>query len=50
MRLLVATTNAGKLREIRLLLPSIDLLTLADVPPVAEPEEPTAPRTPCRRC
>jgi XTP/dITP diphosphohydrolase len=39
MRLLVATTNAGKLREIRRLLPSIELLTLADVPPVAEPEE-----------
>ncbi len=39
MRLLVATTNAGKLREIRTLLPSVDVLTLADVPPVAEPEE-----------
>jgi XTP/dITP diphosphohydrolase len=39
MRLLVATTNAGKLREIRALLPPCDLLTLADLPPVAEPEE-----------
>ena len=39
MRLLVATTNAGKLREIRALLPSCDLLTLADLPAVAEPEE-----------
>lgn len=39
MRLLVATTNAGKLREIRTLLPSVDLLALADLPPVAEPQE-----------
>jgi XTP/dITP diphosphohydrolase len=39
--LLVATTNPGKLREIRPLLAgeSIELLTLADVPPVPEPEE-----------
>jgi XTP/dITP diphosphohydrolase len=40
-RLLVATTNAGKLREIRELLgdPAIDLLTLHDLPPVNAPEE-----------
>ena len=43
MPLLVATTNSGKIREIRLVLeravPGLRLLTLADVPPVAEPEE-----------
>jgi len=39
MRLLVATTNRDKLREIRTLLPSIDLATLSDLPAVAEPEE-----------
>jgi len=40
-RLLVATTNQGKLREIRTLLMGvpIDLLSLADISPVAEPEE-----------
>ena len=39
--LLVATTNAGKVREIRRILagPSPRLLTLADLPPVPEPEE-----------
>jgi XTP/dITP diphosphohydrolase len=39
--LLVATTNPGKIREIRLALAGVpcDLLTLADVPPVPEPEE-----------
>jgi XTP/dITP diphosphohydrolase len=39
--LLIATTNPGKLAEIRQLLGniSIDLLTLADVPPLAAPEE-----------
>jgi XTP/dITP diphosphohydrolase len=39
--LLVATTNPGKLREIRRALAGIPLrlLTLADVPSVAEPEE-----------
>ena len=40
-RLLVATTNPDKLREIRGLLAGvkIDLLSLADLPPVKEPEE-----------
>ena len=39
--LLIATTNQGKLREIRELLAGIPvrLLTLADVPPVVPPEE-----------
>lgn len=41
MTLLVATTNLHKVREIRRALGDADLrlLTLADVPPVAEPEE-----------
>ena len=41
MKLLVATTNPNKLREIRPLLAGlpIQLLTLADFPPVPEPEE-----------
>jgi XTP/dITP diphosphohydrolase len=41
MTLLVATTNADKVREIRRALgdAGLRLLTLADVPPVAEPEE-----------
>jgi XTP/dITP diphosphohydrolase len=41
MRLLVATTNPGKLREIRGLLGDVrvDLVSLADIPPVPEPEE-----------
>ena len=40
-RLLVATTNPGKLREIRGLLADapVSLLSLADLPPVEEPEE-----------
>ena len=40
-RLLVATTNAGKLREIRSLLAdtSVELVTLRDCPPIDEPEE-----------
>jgi XTP/dITP diphosphohydrolase len=40
-RLLVATTNPGKLREIRRILGgmSVELLGLADVAAVAEPEE-----------
>lgn len=40
-RLLIATTNPNKVREIRPLLAGadIELLTLKDVPPVAEPEE-----------
>ena len=39
--LLVATTNSGKLREIRELLAdvAVDLLTLADLPPLDAPEE-----------
>ena len=39
--LLVATTNPGKLREIRQLLAGapIRLLSLADLPPIEEPEE-----------
>jgi XTP/dITP diphosphohydrolase len=41
MRLLVATTNTGKLREIRSLLAgaAVELVTLPDVPPIDEPEE-----------
>ena len=41
MRLLVATTNQDKLREIRSLLAGVDveLLTLRDLPAIAEPEE-----------
>ena len=41
MKVLVATTNPGKLREIRQILasPSIQLVALSDVPPVPEPEE-----------
>lgn len=41
MRLLVATTNRDKVREIRSLLADapVELLTLADVLPVVEPEE-----------
>lgn len=40
-RLLLATTNAGKLREIRPMLSDVpvELLTLADVPSVAAPDE-----------
>jgi XTP/dITP diphosphohydrolase len=40
-RLLIATTNPNKLREIRPLLGGLDveLLTLADVAPIPEPEE-----------
>lgn len=37
--LLIATTNPGKLREIREMLPSIRLLTLADWPSIEAPEE-----------
>jgi XTP/dITP diphosphohydrolase len=39
--LLVATTNPGKLREIRQLMSGapIHLLSLADLPPIEEPEE-----------
>ena len=41
MRLLVATTNQDKLREIRALLAgvAVDLLTLRDLPAIVEPEE-----------
>jgi XTP/dITP diphosphohydrolase len=41
MKLLIATTNTNKVREIRPLLASlpIDLVTLRDLPPVPEPEE-----------
>jgi XTP/dITP diphosphohydrolase len=41
VRLLVATTNRDKIREIRALLEGtpVDLLTLSDIAPVAEPEE-----------
>ena len=40
-RLLIATTNPDKLREIRGVLAGVpvDLLSLADVPPLPEPEE-----------
>lgn len=41
MRLLIATTNRDKIREIRSLLAGApaELITLADIAPVAEPEE-----------
>ena len=41
MRLLVATTNRDKLREIHAVLDgaSLELITLADLPPIVEPEE-----------
>ena len=41
MRLLVATTNTGKLREIRSLLggSAVELITLRDLDPIEEPEE-----------
>lgn len=41
MRLLVATTNPGKLREIQWLLAGapVELVTLRDLPPIEEPEE-----------
>ena len=41
MRLLLATTNRGKVREIRSLLAgsAVDLIALSDIAPVAEPEE-----------
>lgn len=41
MRVLVATTNPDKLREIRVLLSGVpvELSSLADIPPVAEPDE-----------
>ena len=40
-QLLVATTNPGKLREIRTLMSDapVRLVSLADVPPIEEPEE-----------
>jgi XTP/dITP diphosphohydrolase len=40
-RILIATTNIGKIREIREALAGLplDLLTLADIPPVSEPPE-----------
>lgn len=41
MRLLVATTNTGKLREIRTVLREVpvELVTLRDLPTIEEPEE-----------
>ena len=41
MRLLLATTNLNKVREIRPLLAGVpfEIVTLADVPPIPEPEE-----------
>ncbi len=40
-QILVATTNPGKLREIRTLMSGVplDLVSLADIPSIAEPEE-----------
>ena len=40
-RLLIATTNRDKLREIHAVLDgaSLELITLADLPPIVEPEE-----------
>jgi XTP/dITP diphosphohydrolase len=44
MRLLLATTNTNKVREIRPVLARlpIDLVTLADLPPIPEPDESAA--------
>jgi XTP/dITP diphosphohydrolase len=41
MRLLIATTNAHKLREIRLILAGlpVEIIGLADMPPIDEPDE-----------
>jgi len=41
VRLLIGTTNPNKIREIRPLLADVplELVTLADVPPIAEPDE-----------
>jgi XTP/dITP diphosphohydrolase len=41
MRLLLATTNRDKIREIRSILAGtpVDLITLSDLAPIAEPEE-----------
>jgi XTP/dITP diphosphohydrolase len=41
LNLLIATTNLGKVREIRELLANlpIEILTLADLPPIVAPEE-----------
>ena len=41
MKLLIASTNHNKIREIRAVLEqtSIEMITLADVPAVIEPEE-----------
>jgi XTP/dITP diphosphohydrolase len=41
MKLLIATTNPGKIREIRLLLAGLplDLVALPDLPPIEEPVE-----------
>ena len=38
-KLLIATTNPNKLREIRPLLTGVELVSLADVDPIAEPDE-----------
>ena len=45
MKLLIATTNPNKVREIHVALAgltTIDLMTLADLPPIVEPEETAA--------
>ena len=41
MRLLVATTNPGKTREIKGIMAGVpvDIVTLAELPPIAEPDE-----------
>jgi XTP/dITP diphosphohydrolase len=39
MTLLFATTNPNKLKEARAALPGIEFLSLADVPPIPEPDE-----------
>ena len=41
MKLLLATTNPNKVREIRPLLAGLrfEIVTLADLPPIPEPEE-----------
>ena len=38
-KLLIATTNPSKLREIRPLLQGVELVSLADIDPIPEPEE-----------
>jgi XTP/dITP diphosphohydrolase len=38
-KFLLATTNPNKVREIRPLLPGLELISLADISPIPEPDE-----------